>query len=142
MALHIRAHPHIHGLKPPNSADETKLSQFADDTTLLLTDDDSIHHAFAVLNSYERASGAKVNREKCKGLWSGAFRQRTDYRPTISFRLVQRLHSRANTRALLYTDCTLRNIQPRINKIQNTINTWANRDLSFKGKALVILTAY
>ena len=36
------------------------------------------------------------------------------------------------------TDCTLRNIQPRITKIQNTINAWANRDLSFKGKALLI----
>ena len=137
MALHIRAHPHIHGLKPPNSADESKLSQFADDTTLLLTDDDSIHHAFTVLNSYERASGAKVNREKCKGLWSGAFRQRTDqlyhfdwYNDYIPEPILGLYFGN--------TDCTLRNIQPRINKIQNTCNAWANRDLSFKGKALVI----
>ena len=60
MALHIRAHPHIHGLKPPNSADETKLSQFPDDTTLLLTEDDSIHHAFAVLKSYENSAKPKA----------------------------------------------------------------------------------
>ena len=39
MAINIRADPNIQGLRPPGSEAEIKLSQFADDTTLLLTDD-------------------------------------------------------------------------------------------------------
>ena len=42
MAINIRSNPRIHGIKQPGSQAETKLSQFADDTTLLLTDEQSI----------------------------------------------------------------------------------------------------
>ena len=137
LALHIRANPNIHGFKSPDSQHETKLSQYADDTTFLLSDDMSIHTAFEVLNSYERASGAKVNQSKCKGLWSGAFRNRTDqlynfdwYNDYIPEKILGLFFGNI--------DCTLHNIRPRIAKITNTINAWAHRDLTFKGKALVI----
>ena len=78
MALNIRANPNIHGLRPTGSETALKLSQFADDTTLFLTDDQSIDEAFRTFELYERASGARINRGKCKGLWSGAFSRRTD----------------------------------------------------------------
>ena len=78
LAVNIRNNPRIHGIIPPNSNTELKLSQFADDTTLLVTDDDSIIESFSVFDCYERASGAKINKGKCKGLWCGAFSQRTE----------------------------------------------------------------
>ena len=78
MALNILSNPGIHGVKPPGSENEVKLSQFADDTTLLLTDEQSIAETFRVFDRYELASGAKINQSKCKGLWSGAFSRRTD----------------------------------------------------------------
>ena len=55
------------------------MSQYADETTMLLTDEHSIHETFNTFNLYERASGAKINKGKCKGLWCGAFAQRTDH---------------------------------------------------------------
>ncbi|KAL9984497.1 hypothetical protein ACROYT_G006797 [Oculina patagonica] len=137
MAIHIRRNPNIHGLKPPNSTEETKLSQYADDTSLLLTDDHSIRHAFNTLQLYERASGARVNNSKCKGLWSGAFRHRTDqlfhfdwYNDYIPDKILGLYFGNI--------DCTRLNIQPRLTKINNTITAWSCRDLSFKGKTLVI----
>ena len=55
-----------------------KLSKFADATTLLLTDEQSIIETFNTSDLYERASGAAINKGKCKGLWCGAFARRTD----------------------------------------------------------------
>ena len=137
MATHIRANPNIHGLTPPNSNEETKLSQYADDTSFLLTDVSSIRHAFDTLALYERASGARVNNSKCKGLWAGAFKHRTD-----QFLGFDWFNDYIPEKILgLYfgnIDCTRLNLQPRITKITNTITAWSNRDLSFKGKTLVI----
>ena len=46
---------------------------------MLLTDEQSIDGAFNTFNLYKRASGAKINKKKCKGLWCEAFAQRTDF---------------------------------------------------------------
>jgi len=62
MACNIRQNPRIHGLRPPDSDAEVKLSQFADDTTLLLTDEQSIIETSNTFDLYERASSAKVNK--------------------------------------------------------------------------------
>ena len=78
MAINIRQNPRIHGIRPPDSQEELKLSQYADDTTLLLSDDPSIDEVFRTFNLYERASGAKINKGKCKGLWCGAFAHRNE----------------------------------------------------------------
>ena len=68
LAINIRANSKIHGLLPPGPTDvEVKVTQFADDTTLLLVDDDSIAEAFQTFDLYERASGAEINKYKCKG---------------------------------------------------------------------------
>ena len=46
LATHIRAHPNIKGLQPI-------ISQYADDTTILLPDDDSITYVFQIFQTYE-----------------------------------------------------------------------------------------
>ena len=73
LAIHIGENPAIHGLRPPDSNAEVKLSQSANDTTLLLIDDQAIAKNFRTFDKYERASGVKINLSKCKGLWCGAF---------------------------------------------------------------------
>ena len=73
LAIHIGENPAIHGLHPPDSNAEVKLSQFANDTTLLLIDEQAIAKTFRTFDKYKRASGAKINLSKCKGLWCGAF---------------------------------------------------------------------
>ena len=77
MAINIRQNPRIHGIQPPDSQEELKLSQYADDTTLLLSDDQSTDEVFNTFDLYKRASEEKINKGKCKGLWCGAFAHRT-----------------------------------------------------------------
>ena len=57
MAINIRAKPNIHRLRPPGSGAKVKLSQFADDTTLLLTDDQFIDETFCTFDLYECFGG-------------------------------------------------------------------------------------
>ena len=55
-----------------------KLSQFADDTTLLCSDCDSVNRALTVLNSFGSLSGLKLNPSKTKALWLGSWKNRSD----------------------------------------------------------------
>ena len=51
---------------------ELKLSQFADDTTLLRNDYNSVNRAITVLNSFGNLSGLRLNPSKTKELWLGS----------------------------------------------------------------------
>ena len=118
VACKIRQNPRIHGLRPPNSNAEVKLFQFADGTTLLLNDEQSIIENFNTSDLYESASGAKINKGKCKGLWCGAFAQSTDqlfgfdwYNDFIPDKILGQYFGNV--------DCTQRKWEAKIQKINN-----------------------
>ena len=54
------------------------VSQYADDTTLLLRDLESVGKVLALVDFYGSASGAKLNREKSEAMWLGKWTSRTD----------------------------------------------------------------
>lgn len=137
MAINIRANPNIHGIRPPSSQEELKLSQYADDTTMLLTDEQSIDEAFNTFDLYERASGAKINKGKCKGLWCGAYAQRTDQLYNFEW-FNDFIPDKILGQFIGNVDCSRLNWDIKIQKIENITAAWRHRELSFKGKALVI----
>ena len=57
---------------------EIKLSQFAEDTTLLNSNCNSVKKAITVLNNFGNVSGLKLNPSKSKALWLGSWRHRID----------------------------------------------------------------
>ena len=124
-------------LKKKNKKKQVKLSQFADDTTLLLTDEHSVAEIFRVFDRYELAFGAKINKSKCKGLWSGDFSNRTDqlydfawYNDYIPEKILGQFFGNV--------DCSDLNWNATLSKINNMIAAWRQRELSYKGKALII----
>ena len=135
LATHIRAHPNIRGLQHPSST--PTISQYADDTTLLLSDELSITNVFHTFKLYEEASGGKINLRKCKALWSRSFRHRTD-NPTPFDWTNTYLPDKLLGLYISKTDCTDKNVEQKIHKLRTITATWRHRDLSLKGKALVI----
>lgn len=68
LAVNIRCNPRISGLALPGSPPLSPISQYADDTSLVLCSDDSIKATFDIYVLYEKASGSKLNCSKAKGL--------------------------------------------------------------------------
>ena len=69
LAVNIRANSRITGLSNPGSlAPLAPISQYADDTSLIVNSDDAILAVFDTYSWFEAASGAKLNVSKSKGL--------------------------------------------------------------------------
>ena len=79
LACNIRANPRIKGLCLPGQSDAiSPISQYADDTSLIVCSDDAISACFNVYDVYERGSGSRLNLSKSKGLWLGPWANRSD----------------------------------------------------------------
>ena len=135
LAIDIRLNDNIKGLSYPKSM--VKISQYADDTILLLADDNSIHETLKIFDSYKYASGAKINVTKCKGLWSGSLAN-GNHSPTNFEWFNYQFPDKILGIYIGNDDCTTKNIEHKIHKISNTIAAWKHRDLSLKGRALII----
>ena len=74
----IRNNPKIKGLKLPGSAEELKISQYADDINLFLSEPRSVYETLKTFSTFSAASGLSLNMEKSWGWWLGGYKNRTD----------------------------------------------------------------
>ena len=70
LAIAVRNQENIKGIKI--SGLETKLLQFADDTTAILADLNSAQALLNLLNDVEKVSGLKLNARKTEAMWIGS----------------------------------------------------------------------
>ena len=136
LACSIRANPRIIGLSLPGSVSPLPaISQYADDTSLVVTTDDSIKATFETYSLFEKGSGAKLNQTKSKGLWLGSWTGRTD--PPMA------LDWSPSKLKILGVYLGLGNLEevnwrPCIDAVHNVLMSWWQRALSFQGRSLVI----
>ncbi|XP_070538241.1 uncharacterized protein [Ptychodera flava] len=133
LAENIRKDDSISGYILPDKQEE-KIKSFADDTTLYLRNLKSITQSLKMFNKYEKATGAKLNKKKSKGLWTGSFKNRTDSVEGIDFsnKVLQILgvgFGNSNT--------SRENWKTVMEKFTNCLKIWNTRNLSFKGRAIV-----
>ena len=76
LGLKIRQDQLCRGIKLPDGQ-EAKISQFADDTTLIVEDTAPLKAAMNAINSFGSISGLQLNEKKTKALWIGASRNNT-----------------------------------------------------------------
>lgn len=113
------------------------ISQYADDTSLVVTSDQAISEVFEVYRVFENGSGAKLNLSKCEGLWLGSWNGRVDSPVDISWTSVK---IKVLGVFIGPGDLGEANWRPRITGVENVLNSWRQRSLTFRGKALVINT--
>ena len=78
LAVNICCNPRISGLCLPGALPLSPISQYADDTSLILTSDDAIVAVIETYALFEQASGSKLKQSKSKGLWLGGWCGRVD----------------------------------------------------------------
>ena len=123
------------------SETECKISQYADDTTLILDGTDiSAKHSLGLLDSFAEISGLKVNYEKTEALWIGSLRlqnRRIELNKNIlwSFCKVNALGVWFST---IKEESAMLNFQEKKEKISKIIENWQFRRLTLLGKITVI----
>jgi len=129
----IRCDHRINGLRPPGSNDQVKVSVYADDTHSIVTDLRSINSTLEWFTLYGQASGAKLNIEKCQGLWLGPWKSQGDKPFDFTWSVTAKIFGVYFGENAVFTNSALLK-----EKIQKHINILSGRILTLRGKAVIL----
>jgi len=135
LALKIRQNQLCRGIELP-SGQNTKISQFADDTTLILEDTTSLRNAMNIVNSFGVLSGLQLNKKKTKALWIGAS-SKNKIEP-LKFQCPK--DSIKSLGTYLSHDAAANNnnnFYVKIRKMETKLNIWRSRDLTLFGRTML-----
>ena len=134
--LLIFVHPDTLGLRLPGVPTPLPLlSLYADDTSVISSSDAGTVAVFDTYSKFERGTGAKLNSDKCEGLWLGSWKSRVDKPVPILWSSVK---IKVLGVFLGNEDLNELNWRPRIEAVERCLDSWCSRHLSYKGKALVM----
>ena len=135
MAINIRANVDIKGIQVRTR--ERILAQYADDSTLTLSDINSIGVAMTTTDEYCKVSGMKLNISKTVGIWLGPLKGNPP--------LYQGIHFTTKPVRILglylghdKEKCDCENWMNKINKLKNCIHVWKSRKLTLFGKVHIL----
>ena len=137
LAIKIRRDNSIKGIRLPVTGEEAKVSQFADDITLILTTEYSVSKVMTLFDVFLYASGSNINVRKSKALNLGFWRNRP---PDNIYGIP--LRGRFKVCGILldkrgFVDYDWSGL---VDSIEKTTNLWKVRNLSFFEKSILINT--
>ena len=117
---------------------ECKLSQHANDTTLILEGTQkSLEHSFVILEKFGEASCLQVNCEKLKLFGSAPRKDQTRL-----YALIKILNGKVKALGVWFCiDCEeskKKNYEEKVHKVEDILNNWRNKRLTLIGKIAVI----
>ena len=118
---------------------ETKITAYADDTLFYIKGKSSLLQLNTTLKHFELATGTKLNRNKCQGIWIGKDHQKTTEPLNFVWRepILKMLGLTFNKDG---RDQLQDNWTPIFQKMTKTIQKWKRHNLSLKGKILILNT--
>ena len=138
LAIAIRQNTAIKGILI--GEEETKLLQYADVTTAVLSDRDSAHALFNLLDVFRKLSGLRINASKTEGMWAGFLRY-LRYNVSKSF-CIKWSGEPIKALGVCYSyDTKLlheNNFIERLDSVKKLVNIWFSRGLSVYGRVTVI----
>ena len=131
IACAIKKDPNIDGFRLTNG-EYVKIFQYADDTSVIVHSYHSLRSLFSLFERYELASVAKLNVTKSHGLLFGTWKYQADLPVQLDW----------SSEAITVLGCRIGNEEfvdwgGLISKFENQITLWRQRQLSFRGRALV-----
>ena len=135
LASRIRTDNNVMGIKIFGT--EHKISQFADDTTLLLSNLTSVQNSLTLVDQFGSISGLLLNVEKTKALWLGPWR----FKNSKPFGLKWTKDPvRALGTYISYNEKenNKKNIDRKIDNMKAKLDIWRARSLSLLGKCLIV----
>lgn len=136
LAIQIRNSTDVQGIRI--ASQEIKMSQYADDSTFFIHGIPALRHLLRILSAFANISGLRLNYQKSYLLLLG-----NHLHPPTHFRGIQ-IVEEVKILGLVFKDGMtdeqqyLLNFAPKLKQIQNICSTWLNRNLSMKGKVVLI----
>jgi hypothetical protein len=133
----------ISGISIPLSDKVAKMFQHADDTTVTVSNKQSIDEVFNVLELYGKCSGARINKSKSeimpigKGCITESEQQRYGLKICENELLLLGVFIGKNQ-----SQCNELNWRGKINKIKALLNMWLQRKLTIQGRVNVISSLF
>ena len=143
MSIKLRSSTQLEGIKFENlNINLTKVLQYADDTTLILKDEDELETALEVVDKFGKLCGLKLNRNKSSVLPIGGFKRNFHSRSEVKwvkedeFIKITGIYFNSSNEA---SKIEL-NWKSQVENIITTIHSWSRRNLSLYGKVIVCKT--
>lgn len=135
LAMVVKSDERIRGIQIPNGG-VSKIHQYADDTTFTVKDMDSINRIRKHMETYGKASGAKVNIEKSEIMSIGGVNvEGRDIPFKIAKEYMKILGINIGVNDKEARDATWTGI---LNKIKQVLQFWKLRELGLGGKVVVV----
>ena len=136
LAHSIRNDPRIHGIKIDGKV--YKVSQYADDTCLFIENEQAFKIALTTFQMFAKCSGLCINMDKSEAIWIGAS---SNYR----HKPLKLRWTRGATCLGMYIsndihEISQKNIESKIQKIDDLLKLWRLRKLTILGKVRVVNT--
>ena len=139
MSINVRTNDKIKGIKIQNEI--YKICQLADDTTLFLKDIQSVTESIAILTKFEKCSGLRLNISKSEIIPIGQNKSQSTRLPKDVKKL--KINTGAfKTLGVWFAnndqEAVKLNFDNRIQSMGNILNMWESRNLSWKGKVVIL----
>ena len=138
LTLKICQSPNCRGIRLTND-NETIISQFADDTTIMTNSSESPKSHLQTIEVFGAIPGLKLNRKKTKAMWLGSMKHNTC--KILDFKSAREPVKVLGIFLSYNQDKNIdENFLNRIRKMKTKLNLWLSRDLTLYGKSLLAKT--